>query len=118
MPVLPRVVLAAAVVVPLGVLGGCARFDASLGQQQAIVSFQTGATTAQRLVVRDTCGKLPAVTRQAVPNLKKYPYALEQLTFGINKASDAQVANLQKCLNKFPATVAGVTLQDSSDDGG
>jgi len=119
MPVLPRVVLAAAVVAPLlGVLGGCARFDAALGQQQAIVSFQSGATTAQRLAVRSTCGKLPAVTKQAVPNLKKYPYALEELTFGINKASDAQVASLQKCLNKFPATVAGVTLQDSSDDGG
>jgi hypothetical protein len=55
------------------------------------------------------------VTKQSLPDLKKYPYALQELTFGINNASDSQVANLEKCLNKFPS-VEGVTLQDSSDD--
>jgi len=80
MPVLPRVVLAAAVLaVPL-LLGGCAKFDASLGQQQAVVSFKPGTTTAERLVVRATCGKSPGVTVPALPDLKKYPYALEELT--------------------------------------
>jgi len=38
------------------------------------------------------------------------------VVYQINKASDADVALLQECLTKFPS-VAGVTLQDSSDDG-
>ncbi|HEY1622947.1 MAG TPA: hypothetical protein VGG16_04035 [Streptosporangiaceae bacterium] len=120
MPVLPRVVLAASAlavsVLAVGGIAGCSSFNAALGQQQAIVTFKTNATIAQRLAVRSTCGKLPAVTKQSLPDLKKYPYALEELTLGVSKASDSQVADLEKCLNNFPA-VLGVSFQDSSDDG-
>lgn len=119
MPVLPRVVLAVAVLAAAGAiagsLAGCSQFDAALGQQQAIVSFQSKATISQRLAVRTTCAKLPAVTVTALPDLKKYPYALQELTFGVSKATDAQVSALEKCLDKFPI-VEGVVLQDSSDD--
>jgi hypothetical protein len=116
MPVLPRVVLAAALLTVLGGMAGCSRFDAALGQQQAIVSFQPGTSTAERLAIRAACANMPNVSAQKLPDLKTYPYALEQLTYNITGASDAQVANLETCLQKFPA-VAGVTLQDSSDDG-
>jgi len=97
-------------------LAGCSQFDKALGQQQAIVSFRGGTSTAQRLAIRTACAKAPEVSPQAIPDLKKYPYALQQLTFTISKASDAQIAMLEKCLQKFPA-VAGVTIQDSSDTG-
>jgi hypothetical protein len=99
----------------VGGIAGCSKFDAALGQQQAIVSFRTDATLADRLAVRATCGKLPMVTRQSLPDLKKYPYALQELTFDVTGASDAQVANLEKCLGKFPV-VTGFSLQDASDD--
>ena len=115
MQVLPRVVGAAAVLLAAGGIAGCSSFDASLGQQQAIVSFTSNATIADRLAVRTTCGKLPAVTAQALPDLKKYPYALQELTFDVSKASDTQVTNLDKCLNRFPV-VEGMVIQDSSDD--
>jgi hypothetical protein len=115
MPVLPRVVLAAAVLSLPVLLAGCAKFDASLGQQQAIVSFKPGTTTAERLAIRAACAKSPGVTVPAVPDLKKYPYALEELTYSVTKATTAQISGLSVCLNKFPS-VAGVTLQDSSDD--
>jgi len=36
--------------------------------------------------------------------------------YQINQASNADVALLEKCLAKFPS-VAGVTLQDSADQG-
>lgn len=98
-------------------LSGCAKFDAALGQRQAIVSFRDGTTTAERLQIRAACANTPGVTAQHVPDLKKYPYALQQLTYSVTKASDAQVASLEKCLEKYPA-VAGVSLQDSSDTGG
>jgi hypothetical protein len=116
MPVLPRVVFLAAALLAAGGVAGCSRFDAALGQQQAIVSFRDSATIAQRLAVRSTCGKLPAVTMQSLPDLKKYPYALEELTFGVSNATDAQIATLTQCVDNFHAVVEGITLQDSSDD--
>ncbi|HEX6524683.1 MAG TPA: hypothetical protein VF070_32460 [Streptosporangiaceae bacterium] len=116
MPVLPRVVHLAAVLLAVAGLVGCSQFDAALGQQQAIVSFHGGTSTAQRLAIRTACAKAPEVSPRPVPDLKKYPYALQQVTFTISKASDAQIAALEKCLQKFPA-VAGVTIQDSSDTG-
>ena len=97
-------------------LAGCARFDAALGQRQAVVSFRDGTPVPQRLAVRSTCAKVPAVTAQPLPSDLSSPYALQQLTFRIDHASDADVAQLEKCLAKFPSVV-GVTLQDSSDEG-
>jgi hypothetical protein len=97
-------------------LAGCAQFDAALGQRQAVVSFRTGTPVPQRLVVRSTCAKVPAVTAQPLPSDLSSPYALQQLTFRIDHASDAEVAQLEKCLAKFPS-VTGVVLQDSSDEG-
>jgi hypothetical protein len=106
---------AVAAVMAVLALAGCARFDAALGQRQAIVSFTDSATKAQRLAVRSACAKVPNVTPQALPSTGSTPYALQQLTFQIDHASDANVAQLEKCLAQFPV-VAGVTLQDSSDD--
>jgi len=101
----------------LGVLSGCSKFDAALGQRQAVVSFRGGTSTAERIAIRAACAEKPAAVPQALPDLKKYPYALQQLTYTISQASDAQVAALEQCLQKYPA-VAGVNLQDSSDTGG
>src|ERR1700728_885704 len=86
---------------------GCAQFDAALGQRQAIVSFRDTKPVSANLVVRSTCAKVPAVTAQPLPADLHSPYALEQLTYQVNHASDADVAMLEKCLAKFPA-VAGV----------
>ena|ERR1700744_5932027 len=110
-----ELILSATAVAAVLALGGCAQFDAALGQRQAIVSFTGSATKAQKLNVRSTCAKVPNVTPQAVPAGNASPYALQQLTFQIDHASDANVAQLERCLAKFPV-VAGVTLQDSSDD--
>jgi hypothetical protein len=99
-----------------GALAGCSRFDAALGQRQAVVSFRAGTSVPQRLAVRSACAKVPAVTAQPLPSDLSSPYALQQLTFQISHASDTDVARLETCLAKFRA-VAGVTLQDSSDEG-
>jgi hypothetical protein len=97
-------------------VAGCAQFDSALGQRQAVVSFRDGTPVAQRLVVRAACAKTPNVTAQPLPANLNSPYALEQVIYQINQASDADVARLEVCLAKFPS-VAGVTLQDSSDEG-
>ncbi len=98
-------------------LAGCSQFDAALGQRQAIVSFHPGTPLSQRLAVRSACGKVPAVTAQPLPSDLNSPYALHQLTFQITHATDAEIAQLQQCVQRFPS-VAGMTLQDSSDQGG
>src|SRR5271165_283973 len=100
----------------IAALAGCSRFDAALGQRQAVVSFRAGTPVPQRLAVRSACAKIPSVTTQPLPSDLSSPYALQQLIFQINQASDADVARLETCLAKFPS-VAGVTLQDSSDQG-
>ena len=112
-----RLLLAAGTVVATtGVLAGCSQFDAALGQRQAIVTFTADTTLAQRMAVRAACAKTPNVTPQPLPSNSSSPYALDQVIYQINQASDADVALLEKCLAKFPS-VAGVTLQDSSDEG-
>ena len=97
-------------------LAGCSQFDAALGQRQAIVTFQAHTPVSQRLAVRSACAKVPAVAPQPLPSDLNAPYALRQVTYQTTHASDAEVAILEQCLAKFPS-VAGVTLQDSSDQG-
>jgi hypothetical protein len=116
MRVLPRVVMPALVLALAAGVAGCSKFDAALGQQQAIVTFKPNVSNAMRLKVRATCAKLPDVVNTPIPSGIPLSYALSELTYQINNASDADIARLSECLENFPA-VAGVTLQDSSDDG-
>jgi hypothetical protein len=111
-----RLIAAGAAVAAITALAGCSQFDSALGQRQAVVTFRDGTSLQQRMTVRTTCAKTPAVTPQPLPSDTNSPYALEQVIYQINKASDADVALLEECLSKFPS-VAGVTLQDSSDVG-
>jgi len=108
---------AVAAIVTVAALTGCSQFDAALGQRQAVVSFRPGSSLSQRLTVRSACAKVPAVTAQPLPSDLNSPYALQQLTFRVDHASNADIAQLEKCLAKFPAVV-GITLQDSTDMGG
>ncbi|MGH3195069.1 MAG: hypothetical protein ACRDNT_03855, partial [Streptosporangiaceae bacterium] len=82
-------------------LAGCSQFDAALGQRQAIVTFQADTPVSQRLAVRSACAKVPAVAAQPLPSDLNSPYALQQLTFQITHATDADVARLETCLAKF-----------------
>jgi hypothetical protein len=111
-----RLIAVGAAVAAITALAGCSQFDSALGQRQAVVSFANNATLAQRMAVRSACAKTPNVTAAPVPGNLKTAYQLPQVTFTITKASDADVAELQTCLSKYP-TVAGVTLQDASDEG-
>ena len=126
MRVLPGVVVSAGprrlagaslILLAAAALAGCAQFNQALGQREAVVAFRPGTPVSQRLAVRSTCAKVHAVTAQRLPSDLSSPYALQQLTFRIDHASDTDVARLETCLEKFPG-VAGVTLQDSSDAGG
>ena len=111
-----RLLVAGTAIAAMTALAGCSQFDAALGQRQAVVTFKPGTTVAQRMAVRAACAKTPNVTPQPLPSNTNSAYSLEQVIYQINQASNADVALLEKCLAKFPS-VAGVTLQDSADEG-
>ncbi|HJZ28515.1 MAG TPA: hypothetical protein VJ370_19720 [Streptosporangiaceae bacterium] len=111
-----RLLAAGTMIAAAAALAGCSQFDAALGQREAVVSFTESATLAQRMAVRTACAKPPDVTPQPLPSNMNAPYALAQVIYQINQASNADVAVLETCLSKFP-TVAGISLQDSSDEG-
>ena len=111
-----RLLAAGTMIAAAAAVAGCSQFDAALGQREAVVSFTDSATLAQRMAVRTACAKPPDVTPQPLPSNMNAPYALAQVIYQINHASNADVAVLETCLSKFP-TVAGISLQDSSDEG-
>jgi hypothetical protein len=53
-----------------------------------------------------------AIPRQDNPDTAQY-----DLTFQTNNASDANLAQLQQCLQRYPS-VAGIDFEDSGDEGG
>ena len=115
MRVLPRV---ATLVIALCLLGvtGCAQMDKALGQRQALVSFKDGTSVSVRLQVRAACGKLPNVSPAPIPSGVPLMSAVSEVVYQIDQnASDADIARLNECLNKFPS-VEGMDLQDSTDD--
>lgn len=115
--VLPRVVVPLAAVSVACLLGvtGCAQFNKSLGQQQALITFKDNTPVATRLQVRTACAKVPGVS--AIPLPKGVPLAesLDQVEYSVTGASNADLARLQECLSKFPS-VQGLNIQDATDD--
>jgi hypothetical protein len=111
-------VLVPAVVLTACVVGatGCAAMNKALGQQQAIVTFHDGASTAARLQVRAACGKLPNVSPAPLPSGVPLLESLSQVVYQVNNASAADEARLQECLAKYPS-VLGLTFSDSTDQG-
>lgn len=113
MRVLPRVVIP---VIALSLLGvsGCSQFNKSLGQRQALVSFNANTPNSVRLQVRAGCGTLPDVSPAPIPKGMPLTEALGQVVYQITNASDADIARLEECLKKYPS-VAGINFYDSSD---
>jgi hypothetical protein len=99
----------------LGVTG-CSQFDKSLSQTQALVSFKSDTSVSARLHVRAACAKLPNVSAVPLPSGIPLQSSLSQVEYQISNASATDEARLEECLSKFPS-VAGMSLQDSSDMG-
>jgi hypothetical protein len=98
-------------------LSGCSKFDAALGQQWATVDFKANTPEATVFQVRDGCSHIPNVHPEAIPRRENPDTAQYDLTFQTNNASDANLAQLQQCLQRYPS-VAGIDFEDSGDEGG
>jgi hypothetical protein len=95
-------------------LGGCAKFDAAFGKQEAVVQFKEGTTKATRLKVRTACSHIPAARPEALPTDHLASDNLYNVIYRVDDASNAQLARLESCLEKYPSVV-GVDIQTPGD---
>jgi hypothetical protein len=97
-------------------ISGCAKFDAALGQQWAVVHFTPNTSVATLLTVRAACSHVPNVRPEALPQSRNPGDMIYSVRYRTDNASDADLARLQQCLQRFPA-VTGIDIQDSGDAG-
>ena len=95
-------------------VGGCAKFDATFGKQEMVVNFKSGTTTATRLKVRAACSHIPEARPEALPTDHLASDNLYNVIYRVDNASNAQLARLESCLQKYPS-VTGVDLQTPGD---
>ena len=95
-------------------LGGCAKFDSTFGKQEMVVQFKSGTPTATRLKVRAACSHIPEAKPEALPTDHLASDNLYDVIYRVDNASNAQLARLESCLQKYPS-VAGVDLQTPGD---
>jgi hypothetical protein len=97
-------------------VAGCAKMDAALGQQWVTVDFQPHTSIATMLKVRTACSGIPNVVPEALPRKRNTVTMNGAVNYQTNKATDANLAQLQQCLQRFPS-VAGMDPEDSGDAG-
>lgn len=97
-------------------ISGCAKFDAALGQQWAVVHFNPTTSVATLLTVRAACSHVPNVSPEALPKSRNPADMIYSVRYRTDNATDADLARLQQCLQRFPA-VAGIDFEDSGDAG-
>ena len=112
----PRAAAAVLVVALAAGLAGCAKFDAALGQRWATVSFKADTPAATLLQVRAACSHVPNVHAEALARKRTPASLMNSLTYRTDHASDANLAQLQECLQRFPS-VQGINFQDSGSAG-
>jgi len=100
------------VVLAGALIAGCAGFDKAFGQREAIVTFQQGTSQAARIAVRAACSHVPHAIPEPVPTDNKLSDYLNDVRYRIDNASDADLAQLENCLSKFPSVRGVETPQD------
>lgn len=97
-------------------LAGCAKMDAALGQQWMVVQFNpnTAARTARQ--VAKACSHVPNLRLAPIQLAGANSGIVESVQYNATNASDANMAELQTCLQRFPS-VQSVGLQDAGDSG-
>lgn len=69
------------------------------------MQFKPGTTQATRLQVRAACSRLPQARPEPLPTDHLASDRLYDVRYQVGGASDAQLAKLQQCLQRFPAVV-------------
>jgi hypothetical protein len=106
--------MAAAGLLSVCLLSSCARFSAALGQQWVVVQLGANTSVATARHVTVACSHVPGMRAAAVRATSPGGY-VASVRFNATKASDADMARLQQCLQRFHS-VQGLTLTDPGDN--
>ena len=111
-----RALAVAAAVAALGVTAvGCGAFDRAFGRQEAVVQFRPDTPASAMLRARAACSHLPGAYAEPIPR-HVLPIDLpDDIRYEVGNATDAQVARLTQCLQRFPS-VTGVDLSSPAGD--
>jgi hypothetical protein len=102
-PALPAVAIMLAALVPA--VAGCATFDGTFGQQEAVVQFQPQTSNSARLKVRAACSHVPQAIPEPLPTDHLASDLANDVRYRVDHASDGDLAKLQQCLQRFPSVV-------------
>ncbi len=94
---------------------GCASFDRAFGKREAVVQFQPDTPAAEMLKVRAACSHLAAAKVEPIPRHALKVQLPDDIRYEVSQASDAQIAQLTQCLDRFPSVV-GIQLSSPSGD--
>jgi hypothetical protein len=95
---------------------GCAKLDATLDQTWVDVTFKPSTSLAGIEKVRSACSHVPNVHPYPLPKQHTELNLLAGVRFNTTNATDAQVSELQECVQKF-SSVQGFTPGDTGDEG-
>jgi hypothetical protein len=96
-------VAAAAAVLTLA--AGCSSFDKAFGKQEAVVQFKAQTPASEMLRVRSSCSHVPSAIPERVPSHPPAVQLQDDIRYLVSNASDADLARLQQCLERFPSVV-------------
>jgi len=103
-----------AAIVASALTTGCAGFNKAFGQREAIVTFQQGTPKSVRLAVRAACSHVPQAIPEPLPTDNKLSDYVNDVRYRIDKVSDAELAQLENCLSRFPSVRGVETPQDQN----
>jgi len=105
---------AAAAVLCLAV-AGCGAFDKAFGKQEAVVQFQPNTPASAMLKARAACSHVAGAVAEPIPKHVLAVDLPDDIRYEVGNASDAQLARLQQCLERFPSVV-GIEFSSPSGD--
>jgi hypothetical protein len=103
------------IAVAAGSAAGCSNFNNALGKQEAVVAFRPGTSQDAMMKVRSACSGVANARPEAVPAGANATNGQYDVRFQLDQASDADIAQLDKCLSQFPS-VQGVNLEQQGGE--
>src|SRR5215470_18059758 len=99
------IAVVAAAAAALILAAGCSSFDKAFGKQEAVVQFKAETPAAVMLHVRSSCSHVPSAIPERVPAHPPAVQLQDDIRYEVSNASDADLARLQQCLERFPSVV-------------
>jgi hypothetical protein len=96
-----------------GLLGGCARMGAALGQQWAVAQLASDTKLGTARQVAAGCSHVPGMHPEPVRPTSPGG-VVASIRFNSTKATDADFVRLQRCLRRFPV-VQGLTIAEPGE---